>query len=380
VRARTWRLRRLAVAGAAAAGLAQGASAQTVLEPGRVPDLWAVAAGAGRDAATGAWVPQVASAGRLPLAEWRWFSVGAVGEGAALVPLEGRAAGRVLGGLRMTVSAAGGSLWMGTSGGGASSLEGERPLWVAEGGGRWRWRRAGLQFSLRQTHAGGIPAVYGDSVVQGSDTIPDYTIPSMIRAAVPPRRYTDAELGMEFERGPLRLAAVAGGRLADRGRRAAGWVRAGADLRLDARTSLSVAAGRVAGAPELGSRGAPFVRFALRLTPPGRPPAAAPLVVLPAAEAGEAAAFEVRSAGERRTLRVRIPGAARVELKGDFTEWEPVELAAGEEPGTWQVTLPVAAGTYRLNVRVDGGEWIAPPGLLDVEDEFGGRVGLLVLG
>jgi hypothetical protein len=37
------------------------------------------------------------------------------------------------------------------------------------------------------------------------------------------------------------------------------------------------------------------------------------------------------------------------------------------------------AGTYRLNVRVDGGEWVAPPGLLDVEDEFGGRVGLLVL-
>jgi hypothetical protein len=374
------RVRRLLLACAAAAGLVQAAGAQTVLEPARMPDVWAVAAGAGRDAATGAWVPQLASAGRLPLAEWRWFSLGALGEGAALVPLEGRAAGRALGGLRLTFSAAGGTLWMGSSGGGASSLEGERPVFVAEGGGRWRWRRAGVQFSLRQTHAGGVPAVYGDSVIHGNDTIPDQTITAMLKAAVPPRRYTDAELGMELERGPLRLAAVAGGRLADRDRRATGWVRAGADLRLDARTSLSLAAGRVPGVPELGSSSAPFVRFAIRLTPPGRPPAAAPLAVLPAAGADAAAAFEVRTAGERRTLRVRVPGAARVELKGDFTGWEPVELAAGEEPGTWEVTVSAAPGTYRLNLRVDGGEWTAPPGLLDVEDEFGGRVGLLVLG
>lgn len=371
-------LRRVALACAAAA-FAHPAGAQAVLEPPPVPDTWALAAGAGREAATGAWVPQAASAGQLPVLRWGPLDLRATGEGTALLPLEGRAAGRALGALRLTLSGDDGALWIGTGGGGASGGEGARTLFAAEGGARWRWRRTGLQLSLRQTHLGSIPATYGDSVITGPDTLPVRTVRVQLTPGVPPRSYTDAELGLEVARGPLRLAASAGGRLAERDRRARGWVRADADLRLNPRTTLSLAAGRVAGVPELGSSDAPFVRFALRLTPPGRPPAAAPVLVLPAAVADAPQAFEVRTEGERRTLRVRIPGAARVELKGDFTGWEPVALAPGGEAGTWQVTLPLAPGTYRLNVRVDDGEWTAPPGLMDVEDEFGGRVGLLVV-
>ncbi|HST61753.1 MAG TPA: glycogen-binding domain-containing protein [Longimicrobium sp.] len=371
-------LRRLALACAAAALWGPAAGAQTTLVPAPVPDVWAVAGGAGRDAETGAWVPRLASDGRLPLAGWGRMELDATGEGAALVPLDGRAAARALGGLRLTLAGEAGALWMGTAGGGASNVEGERALWVAEAGGRWRWRRTGLMLSVRQTHLAGIPGTWADSAITGPDTFPVRTIRVRVTPDVPSRRYTDAELGLEFARGPLRIAASAGGRLADLHLRAESWVRAGADLRLNPRTSLSLAAGRVAGVPELGSPSAPFVRFALRLTPPGRAPAAAPLVLAPPADVAQA--FEVRSAGERRTLRVRIPGAARVELKGDFTEWEPLALTPGDEPGTWEAVLSAAPGTYRLNVRVDGGEWSAPPGLLDVPDEFGGRVGLLVLG
>jgi hypothetical protein len=32
-----------------------------------------------------------------------------------------------------------------------------------------------------------------------------------------------------------------------------------------------------------------------------------------------------------------------------------------------------------MNVRVDGGGWLAPPGLTTVVDEFGGVVGILVI-
>jgi hypothetical protein len=30
-------------------------------------------------------------------------------------------------------------------------------------------------------------------------------------------------------------------------------------------------------------------------------------------------------------------------------------------------------------VRVDGGDWVVPPALLSLKDEFGGSVGLLVI-
>jgi hypothetical protein len=46
---------------------------------------------------------------------------------------------------------------------------------------------------------------------------------------------------------------------------------------------------------------------------------------------------------------------------------------------TWQVTLPLAPGAYRLNIRVDGDAWVAPPGTSTVQDEFNGTVGLVVV-
>jgi hypothetical protein len=79
-----------------------------------------------------------------------------------------------------------------------------------------------------------------------------------------------------------------------------------------------------------------------------------------------------------RVLTVRVPGARRVELMGDFTDWLPVSLerVSAED---WRLALAVAPGVHRVNIRVDGGEWLVPPGLTAVRDEFGGAVGLLVV-
>jgi len=381
-------MRALFLASFAVLAAASGARAQTV-EPAWVPEAWALAAGAGRDAETRAWIPQVGSAGRLPLLSRGRLTLDGVAEGAALLPLEDDPAGRALGSLRLTASGGSGAAWLGTGGGGASTDAGTRALLLAEAGARWRWRGAGVVLTVRQTHAGALPGTFRDSIIPGGgggldsimpggDTIGDRTVRVAVMPGVPSRRYTDAELGMEVVRGPLRLSATAGGRLADNRAGASWWARAGADVRLTARTSLSLAGGRVAGVPELGSTDAPFLRLAVRFTPPGRAPAVAlPAGVAPSAEAPEA--FTVHSAGALRTLDVRVSGATRVEMKGDFTGWQPVELAPGPEAGSWRATLRIAPGTYRLNLRVDGGEWRAPPGLLDVEDEFGGRVGLLVV-
>ena len=77
-------------------------------------------------------------------------------------------------------------------------------------------------------------------------------------------------------------------------------------------------------------------------------------------------------------LRVEATGAGVVEVTGDFTRWTPVKLQPAGD-GSWTGTFPLRAGQHQINLRVDGGSWLVPPGLLSLKDEFGGSVGLLVI-
>jgi 1,4-alpha-glucan branching enzyme len=93
-----------------------------------------------------------------------------------------------------------------------------------------------------------------------------------------------------------------------------------------------------------------------------------------------ALAFETtRGDANEQIFNVYAPRARRVELMGDFTDWHPVELSR-EADGRWTVTLPVASGAHRLNIRVDSGDWIVPPGVTPVKDEFNGVVGTVIIG
>jgi 1,4-alpha-glucan branching enzyme len=80
----------------------------------------------------------------------------------------------------------------------------------------------------------------------------------------------------------------------------------------------------------------------------------------------------------RRTIRLHAPGARNVEVMSDFTEWQALGLrpVAG---GWWTTTTAIRPGVYQLNVRVNGGEWDAPAGVPVTVDEFGTRVGVLIL-
>ncbi|MFL5561971.1 MAG: glycogen-binding domain-containing protein [Gemmatimonadaceae bacterium] len=90
-------------------------------------------------------------------------------------------------------------------------------------------------------------------------------------------------------------------------------------------------------------------------------------------------AFRVDTiAGGARVIRIRAPRALKVELSGDFTDWTPLPMRA-LPGGAWELILPIAAGTYRVSVRVDGGAWTAPPGLVPVADEFNGEVAVVVI-
>ena len=77
-------------------------------------------------------------------------------------------------------------------------------------------------------------------------------------------------------------------------------------------------------------------------------------------------------------VTIQAPSARAVELSGDFNGWHPIALSQ-TRPDVWETTLSITPGTYRVNMRVNGATWIAPPGLSATADEFNGTVGLLVV-
>jgi 1,4-alpha-glucan branching enzyme len=75
---------------------------------------------------------------------------------------------------------------------------------------------------------------------------------------------------------------------------------------------------------------------------------------------------------------VEAPGAEYVELTGDFTDWQPIPLMLTER-GHWELAIHIEPGVHRVNVRLNTATWIVPQGMRAEEDEFGGRVGILVV-
>jgi hypothetical protein len=45
----------------------------------------------------------------------------------------------------------------------------------------------------------------------------------------------------------------------------------------------------------------------------------------------------------------------------------------------WTVDMRARPGVHHVSIRVDGGGWIAPPGLAPIDDDFAGQAGLLVV-
>ena len=81
----------------------------------------------------------------------------------------------------------------------------------------------------------------------------------------------------------------------------------------------------------------------------------------------------------RGVLSLSIVAApdAIVEVASSANEWTPVRVAHGPSGFTHVLTLP--SGTHKVAVRINGGAWRAPRGLVAVDDEFGGQAGLVVV-
>jgi hypothetical protein len=185
-------------------------------------------------------------------------------------------------------------------------------------------------------------------------------------------RWSEAETGIYWGRGRWALDLGLGRALTGIATGSV-WTRLDATLALNDRVALIVGGGAASAQLSLVAPDRRRLTVGFRWTRAPLPHAAAPAIE------PEAAAFRVERADHLRArISVRAPAARTVELGADFTGWRPVALER-TAPDEWSITLPISPGTYHVNLRVNGGNWIAPPGLPRVRDDFAGVVGLVVV-
>ena len=200
-------------------------------------------------------------------------------------------------------------------------------------------------------------------------------------------KYGDSQLSLSWTRRNFDFEALLGFRVGDQftdlGATARAWGSLSAVAWVKPHIAAVLSGGTYPIDPTQGFPGGRFLSASIRLArgndhnpgikrgeaAPGALPDEAPIV--------QGFSWEKSGRGDV-ILRASAPRARTVEVTGDFTKWIPVQLS-GENGGWWSIRLPLAPGKYQMNLRVNGGSWIVPPGLLSMADEFGGTVGLLVV-
>lgn len=283
---------------------------------------------------------------------------------------------------RLHASGATAGVWGGAGVGQTRSNGAGSTLVLADAGLWWRPQDLTLAVSFTQSRFrsrdllpnGGVanpgPLVFGPGfAIDDGLQLTDYR----------DRVLNDAVATVHWEGGALELDASVGARLRSRTDPAQQWATIGGAFWVTNGTAIVASAGEY---PESFLQGFPSIHyftFGLRLST--RPPQRATERVRPvaiAAPARGATAFVIDTSGAERHIRVVAPNAHRVEIMADFTDWLPVALHEGAA-GTWELSLPIAPGTYRVSVRLDGGAWAAPPGTPARRDEFGTTAGVVVV-
>ncbi len=204
-------------------------------------------------------------------------------------------------------------------------------------------------------------------------------------------RYTDVQVALRYPLAAIDFGGALGARAGSVGPAVGGTARVWGNVSvvawLQPRLALAASAGAYPVDLTQGYPGGRFISLALRIATreshaaDGSAAASANSAsdVSSGAHGAGASQFELRTmSGTQRVVRVYAPSATTVEMNGDFTQWKALALTRGNG-GWWTITRSIAAGTHQMNIRIDGGAWIAPPGLLATADEFGGVVGILVV-
>ncbi|NIR44889.1 MAG: hypothetical protein GWN99_11335 [Gemmatimonadetes bacterium] len=279
--------------------------------------------------------------------------------------------GLLLGTARISLSNERAGAWLGGGVGAADAGSGFSGLRALEVGGRIEVGGVSVGLSAGQRAFQRRVTTIRDSVL----VLPPDTVVPIGRFEVTestPHSYADGELTLGWSRGPVSLELAIGGRVGNSLVPTERWARVDGFVTLAPTVMAVFSAGRTPGRPERGLSSQPHFLLGLNLAVPGRHRAAAP-------PTPPRPGLQVIShPSGARVIRIPIDGARRVELMGDFTNWRPLEMEPAG-PGFWRLKLHLEPGLYRINIRVDGGPWIVPPGLTPVPDEFSGAVGQLVI-
>jgi hypothetical protein len=273
---------------------------------------------------------------------------------------DGTRTGEIVGNGRMHFSRGPGEFFIGAGAGRTWDGSAWRKLWLGEAG-------VSIGSEVRNAVLSFSPASVNDSI-----------------------DYADLQGSFEWETNRVDLSGVVGTRFGDQlttlSNSATSWASVSAVRQISNRLALSLSGGSYPIDPTQGFPGGRFISLSLRiLTGPRRPALPGPTQADSVPGASPAApridAFSASRDGQGLlTLTVSAPGADSVEVNGDFTNWVPLRLTRDPiNTAQWFARLPIDPGQYQMNIRINGGKWMVPPGILSMLDEFGGPVGLLLV-
>jgi hypothetical protein len=200
-------------------------------------------------------------------------------------------------------------------------------------------------------------------------------------------RFSDLEGAVRWEWGIMELAAQSGYRFGDAydvtpdSRR---WSSATATVWVSDRVAFIGGGGRQ---PALPLRGLPARSFGMAGLEVAYSPVSRSGVPVSVPHSVLVKSFELRpapnggtgaNAGGMQKIVIHVGGVETVDVMGDFSDWSPLTLVRRGRD-LWELSVPLSAGVHQINVRVDGGPWMVPPGIPTMHDSFGSDVGMVVV-
>src|SRR5512143_1835388 len=76
------------------------------------------------------------------------------------------------------------------------------------------------------------------------------------------------------------------------------------------------------------------------------------------------------------------PEAKNVAIAGTFNAWDihKNRLSGPDKEGYWRIVIPLPEGRYEYLFIVDGKKWHPDPSVPEIDDGFGGKNSVLVIG